>query len=78
MVVSTLAVVAADAPGLADAALRGQGFACTAGEEGLHCSRSEGATLETHVVRAGLWLSSVERTWHPDDYAARVERQVFG
>ena len=77
-VVSTLAVIAADGPGLAEAALRGQGFSCSTGDHGLHCARSEGSTLETHVLRDGLWLSSVERTWHPDDYAARLEREVFG
>lgn len=78
MVVSTLAVVAADAPGLAEAALRGQGFSCAVGDTGLRCTGTQGDTVESHVFSEGLWLSSTERTWHPDDYAARLEQQVFG
>ncbi|WP_127474067.1 hypothetical protein [Microbacterium sulfonylureivorans] len=77
-VVSTLAVVASDASDIAEAALRGQGFSCAPGDAGLRCTRAEGDALETHLFRDGLWLCSVESTWHPDDYAARLERGVFG
>lgn len=77
-VASTLAVIPADAQGIAEAALRGQGFACTVSDAVLRCARTEGDDAEAHVLRDGLWLSSIERSWHPDDYASRLERQVFG
>lgn len=77
-VVSSLSVVGADAPGLVDSALRGQGFSCEAGGDALRCSGGTGEVAETHVVRDGVWLVSVETGWHPEDYPARLERQVFG
>ncbi|MFE7843849.1 hypothetical protein ACFUTX_01490 [Microbacterium sp. NPDC057407] len=77
-VATTVAAVAADAAGLAEAALRGQGFACTAADEVVRCSRTQGDVLEEHVIRGGLWLASVERAWHPEAYAARLEKTVFG
>ena len=77
-VVSTLAVVAPDAPAIAEAALRGQGFSCAVGEAGLRCARTQGEIVETSLFHEGLWLVSVERAWHPEDYAPRLERQVFG
>ena len=56
-----LAAVAADAAEIADAALRGQGFACATGGRGaaLPCACS-GDVIEEHTVRGGLWLSSME------------------
>lgn len=77
-IATTLAAVPADAPGIAEAALRGQGFACEVSDAVLRCTRTDGDSGEAHVLRDGLWLSSVERTWHPDGYAVRLERQVFG
>ena len=77
-VVSSLAVVPDDGPGIAEAALRGQGFSCAIGDPGLHCTTATGDTVETHVFRDGLWLSTSELTWHPEDYGSRLERQVFG
>lgn len=78
-VVSTsLAVVQADSAGLGEAALRGQGFACTAGDGIVRCARTQADVVETHVLRDGLWLASIERSWHPDEYGARLERSVFG
>ncbi|MCH6232027.1 hypothetical protein MK786_14850 [Microbacterium sp. CFH 31415] len=77
-VVSTLAAVDEAAPALAEAALRGQGFSCAMSDAGLHCAGRVGRETETHVFRDGLWLASVESAWHPEDYAARLERQVFG
>jgi hypothetical protein len=75
---STLAAVDDEAPALAEAALRGQGFSCATGEEGLRCTGGAGDAIEAHVFREGLWLVSLETTWHPEDYATRLERQVFG
>lgn len=78
VVATTLAAVAPDAAGLAEAALRGQGFACTAGDGAVRCTRTTGEVIEHHVLRAGLWLASIERAWHPDGYGARLEKTVFG
>lgn len=75
---SALAVIAAEGPVLAEAALRGQGFACGARNGVVRCTRVQGATIEDHVLRDGLWLASVQRSWRPEDYAARLERSVFG
>lgn len=75
---TTVAEVAPGSAGLADAALRGQGFACTTADGAVRCSRTQGEVLEEHVVRDGLWLASVERAWHPEGYGARLEKTVFG
>lgn len=77
-IVSTLAAVAPDAGSIADAALRGQGFACTTDAESLVCTRTTDAVVEEHVIRGGLWLSSVEDSWHPDAYGARLAAHVWG
>jgi len=78
VVITTLAGVGEDASSLAEAALRGQGFACEVADAVLRCARTQGRTVEDHVVRDGLWLSSVERAWPLEDYGSRLERQVFG
>lgn len=75
---TTIAVVGPDAASLADAALRGQGFSCATDDGNLRCTSTQGGTTESHVVRDGLWLSVVERSWHPDDYVTRVEARVWG
>ncbi|MHC2999818.1 hypothetical protein [Microbacterium sp. HJ5] len=78
-VVSTVALVDADAAVLAEAALRGQAFACATDEDGLRCTGSpSGGSTETHVLRGGLWLVTAETGWHPEEYAPRLEREVFG
>lgn len=77
-VASTLAAVAPEAAGLAEAALRGQGFSCTSADGAVRCSRTQGEVIEEHVLRGGLWLASLERSWHPDGYGARLEKTVFG
>jgi hypothetical protein len=77
-VVSTLARVGADAGVIADASLRGQGFTCTTDAEAVVCSRAVGDVLEEHAIRGGLWLSSVERAWHPEAYGARLAAHVWG
>lgn len=75
---TTISAVAADAPGLAEAALRGQGFTCAVADSVLRCTREQGDTIEDHVLRDGLWIATIERSWHPEDYSARLERTVFG
>jgi len=77
-IVTTLAAVAVDAAAIADAALRGQGFECTTEGEALRCQRVHGQVVEEHAVRGGLWLSSMESTWHPEEYGARVAAHVWG
>jgi hypothetical protein len=76
-IVTTLAVVGRDAATIADAALRGQGFTCSAAAGVLACVRSRGHIVEDQRFRDGLWLSSVETMWQPEDYASRVAAQVW-
>lgn len=75
---STLAVVAGDAGMIADAALRGQGFACATDAAAVVCARTVGDVVEEHTIRGGLWLSSVETAWHPDAYGTRLATHVWG
>lgn len=77
-IASTLATVAPDAVPIAEAALRGQGFSCTAADGDLHCARTRGVVVEDHSFRNGLWLMSVVRAWHPDDYCERLATFVWG
>lgn len=76
-IVTTLSRVDADAGSIAEAALAGQGFSCSASDGSLACARTEAGVLEEHTLRDGLWLVSAETKWHPDDYGARLERNVF-
>lgn len=78
LIVSTLASVSADAATIADLALRGQGFTCTTDAEAVVCARTSGEVIEEHVIRGGLWLSSVETAWHPETYGARLAAHVWG
>jgi hypothetical protein len=77
-ITSTLATVAPDAGPIADASLRGEGFACTSDAEAVACTRTSGDILEEHTIRGGLWLSSVESAWHPEAYGARLATHVWG
>lgn len=77
-IVTTLARVGADATPIAESALRGQGFACEGGGAALVCTRVQGRVVEEHTLRDGLWLASVETTWHPEEYGARLDRNVWG
>jgi hypothetical protein len=76
-IATTLSRVGADAQAIAEAALAGQGFACTASDHALTCMRTDGGVREEHVLRDGLWLASAETAWHPDEYGPRLERNVF-
>ena len=76
-IVTTLAAVAEDAAAIADAALRRRGFTCATADGALRCTRVRGDVREEHTVRGGLWLSSVETAWHPEEYGARVEAHVW-
>lgn len=77
-IVSTLSVVPADAATVADLALRGQGFACEPFGSGVACRRDSGGVVEEHAVRDGLWLTSVETSWHPEQYGPRLAAFVWG
>lgn len=76
-IVTTLAGVADGAADIADAALRAAGFSCGRDAGALHCHRVRGDVIEEHTMRGGLWLSSIESVWHPEDYGARVEAHVW-
>jgi hypothetical protein len=78
VIVTTLAVVAADAPALTEAALLGQGFTCGIADGALRCSRVLDGVTEVQVVRDGLWMSSVESGWRPERFSDRVEAEVWG
>ena len=67
----------AGAAPIADAALRGRASRATP-RRGLRCARAEGDVVEEQTFRDGLWLSSVETSWHPEDYGARIAAQVWG
>ncbi|MCC2033624.1 hypothetical protein [Microbacterium allomyrinae] len=77
-IVTTLSRVGDDAVGIADAALRGQGFACESNDAQVVCTRTQGSVVEEHSFRDGMWLASVETEWHPDGYGARLDRNVYG
>ena len=74
---STLAGVAADAGPIADASLRGQGFTCTDADAVLLRAHRRRRPQRAHV-RGGLWLSSVETAWHPEDYGLRASLRTSG
>ncbi|GAA3633556.1 hypothetical protein GCM10022200_15880 [Microbacterium awajiense] len=76
-VVSTLAVVDPAAGEAAAQMLGANSFACAEGFGGLSCSRERGSVVESHVFSGGLWLSSVETRWHPEDYATRLAAHVW-
>ena len=76
-VVTTLAVVPADAGPIAAAALPHSGFSCTAQVEHARCTRTDGDLIETIEAGGGLWLSTSERGWHPGDYAGRTGARVW-
>ena len=77
-IVTTLADVGSDAGAIAQAALPEVGFGCgVVAETRVRCTRSAEEVLETLEFADGLWLSTVETTWHPERYAARVADAVW-
>lgn len=74
---TTLSLVGEDAVTVADASLRGQGFTCQSDEEQLTCTKSSGDVREENVLRDGVWLSTVESKWHPEEYGARLAAFVW-
>lgn len=76
-IASTLSVVSPDAATIADLTLRGQGFSCAPFGSGVSCRRDSGVVVEEQTVRDGLWLSSIETTWHPEAYGARLAAFVW-
>jgi hypothetical protein len=75
-IATTVAEVGDGAEAVAQAALSAAGFSCTT-SAGLECTRTQGAVVEEHVVRGGLWISSVETAWHPRDYSSRIVSRVW-
>ncbi|WP_203581794.1 hypothetical protein [Microbacterium hibisci] len=77
-IVTTLARVDAATASVAAASLGGDGFSCEESSAATVCSRTRAGVREEHTVRDGLWLSSVETRWHPEDYGARLDHVVWG
>ncbi|MFT3798125.1 hypothetical protein [Microbacterium sp.] len=78
IVSTTLATVPTDAGAIAAAALPGVGFACTTEGERTRCTRTDGDLVETIEAGGGVWLSTTETGWHPEDYANRTADRVWG
>ncbi|MBD7958258.1 hypothetical protein H9651_11455 [Microbacterium sp. Sa4CUA7] len=77
-IVTTLADVGSDAGAIAQAALPELGFGCgLVADTRVRCTRSAEEVLETLEFADGLWLSTVETTWHPERYASRVAEAVW-
>ncbi|GAA5034710.1 hypothetical protein ACFQRL_00575 [Microbacterium fluvii] len=77
-ITSTLAQVDGDAATVAQATLAAAGFDCATTTDQLACTRSRGAVREDDVMRGGLWLSSVQTGWQPEDYSDRLTRFIWG
>ncbi|WP_438353818.1 hypothetical protein [Microbacterium sp. CJ88] len=73
---TTVASVGPDAGAVAQAALTASGFTCSA-SGWTQCTRTQGEVVEEHVVRGGLWISSVETSWHPDHYSGRMMSRLW-
>lgn len=76
-VVTTFATVSADALGLAEAALRGQGFACETAEGALSCTADTAAGGEHQMLKGTLWVTTVDSSWYPEEYDARLARHLW-
>lgn len=76
--VSGLASVTADAAPAAEAAFAAAGFACSQGEGGTVCDRTTAGVTEEHVLRDGLWLSTVQNGWAPAGYGSNLAGHVWG
>lgn len=75
---TVLSTVGADGARIAEDALEGAGFTCRPAAAGVSCTRSDGQGVETHAVRDGVWLASVERGWYLEDYATTVATRLWG
>lgn len=76
-ITTTVAEVGADAEAVAQTALSVSGFACET-TTWLQCVRERDGVTEVHLLRGGLWISTVERAWHPEEYSARIAAHVWG
>jgi hypothetical protein len=76
-VTTTLADVDAAAQPIVTSGLSGQGFGCRPSGDGILCTRTVGAALETDVVRGGVWLSTLEQGWHPTGYTQRLIARLW-
>lgn len=74
---TTVAAVGTDAGSIAASALPAQGFSCSEREARTLCSRSEGDLIETIEAANGLWVSTSQTGWFPEQYASRVGNTVF-
>ena len=76
-VVTTFATVAEDAAGMAEASLRGQGFACTTTDGTLVCASATDAGDEHQAVHGSLWVTTVASAWYPEDYDERIATHLW-
>jgi hypothetical protein len=74
---STLARVDAEATLLAQPGFGSQGFNCAASGDGVRCTKTAGETTEIDIVRGGMWLSTIERSWHPERYSAQLVQRLW-
>ncbi|MDN3496145.1 hypothetical protein QL996_09420 [Planococcus sp. APC 4015] len=75
--VSGLASVTPDAAPAAEAAFAAAGFACSQRDAATVCDRSAAGVTEEHVLRDGLWLSTVQNGWAPVGYGPALAGHVW-
>lgn len=76
-VTTTLARVDAEATVLAGPGFGSQGFACSSFGDGVRCTKTVGDTVEDEIVRGGMWLSTIERAWHPAGYRDALAERLW-
>jgi hypothetical protein len=77
-VTTTLSRVDAAAAAIARDAFTGAGFDCTNDAlVGAQCTKTTGDTIEDNIVVGRMWLSTIERSWHPDRYTDRLVHRLW-
>ena len=76
-VTTTLARVDAEAAAIAQPGFAGQGFVCAGSGDGVQCTKTAGETAEVEIVRGGMWLSTIERQWHPARYTEQLVQRLW-
>lgn len=77
-IVTTLSAVAADAAVVAEQTMTAEGFACTANDDALVCTRNRDGIREEHTIREGYWLAHVQNRWLPQRYGTRIDAHLWG
>lgn len=76
-IVTTYSTVAPEAAALAEAALRGQGFACEKAGRVLVCASTTGAVNEEHAFADTLWVTTVASSWPIEQYDSRLRAYLW-